>query len=123
MVAQVVEQVYGGFVVEEVIQVVEAEVQNSQKDLLGFGNTVDRLNMVEEVYFLDYTLSILVAKVEFAQEDQAKFAMALESSTMVDKYYMVYIVGAWILVGPEAFVAKAFAAWVVKVEQLGHFPI
>ena len=77
--------------------------------------------MVEEAYILDYTLFILVANVEFLWWDWAKFAKALENSTVVSKYYMGYIAGAWILVGTMVFATMAFAAWDVKVGKLNHF--
>ena len=50
------------------------------------------LDMVEETYFLGYTLSNLVAKVEFAYLYLGKVSKALGNSIVESKYYLVHTV-------------------------------
>ena len=117
---QVVEQIQGGFVAKEVVEAVEVEVWKCQRYLLGFedivGGIVNALDMAKEAYFLGYTLSILVAKVELAQLYLAKVAKALGNSVVESKYYMVHIVVAQILVELVVFIAMIFTVWIVKVD-------
>ena len=55
---------------------------------------MDTLDMDEEAYYLGYTLSNPVAKVEFVYLYLAKVAKALGNSIVESKYYMVHIMVA-----------------------------
>ena len=99
---------------------VEVEIREDERNLLGFedivGGIVDTLDMDEEAYYLCYTLSNLIAKVEFVYFYLAEVANELGNSIVESKYYMVHTVVAYILVELVVFVVMIFIVWIVKVE-------
>jgi hypothetical protein len=88
----------GGSVAEGVVEVVEVEVWEYERNFHGFedimGGNVNTLDMTEEAYYLGYTLYNLVAKVESSYLYLAKAAKELGNSIVESKYYMVHTVVA-----------------------------
>ena len=77
------------------MEAIEVEVQEVERDLLGFEDIVEgivnTLDMAEEAYYLGYILSNPVAKVEFAYLYLAKVSKVLGNSIVESKYCMVHI--------------------------------
>ena len=69
---------------------VEVEVREDERNLLSFEDIVDTLDMAEEAYYLGYTLSNPIAKVEFMYFYLDKVSNALGNSIVESKYYMVH---------------------------------